>query len=98
MIIVDSIVLYAMLMKTLAIQKEANKAQIRSLVIDTLIRDGTIYFLAVLATSLAHLLVFQATEQVYLKAFICSLSAILVSRFFLNLREAAAGGREIEEL
>ncbi|KIP10470.1 hypothetical protein PHLGIDRAFT_230802 [Phlebiopsis gigantea 11061_1 CR5-6] len=60
-----------------------------------LIRDGTTYFITVLAMNIAQLIVFQLTEQVYLISFICTLTAILVSRFFLDLREVALGGHGI---
>lgn len=63
-----------------------------------LIRDGTVYFLTVLAMNIAQLVVFQILEQVYLISFICTLTPVLISRFFLDLREAARGGVDFAEL
>ncbi|GJE96193.1 hypothetical protein PsYK624_123860 [Phanerochaete sordida] len=56
-----------------------------------LIRDGSVYFLTVLTMNVAQLVVVETTRQTYLTPFICTLTAILMSRMFLNLREAAMG-------
>ncbi|EKM58487.1 uncharacterized protein PHACADRAFT_140452 [Phanerochaete carnosa HHB-10118-sp] len=93
-ILVDIIVLSVTLIKTFETQRVANRLHVQVPLTTMLIRDGTIYFLTVLSMNIAQLVVFHTTEQVYLISFICTVTAILVSRFFLDLRETATGGLE----
>ncbi|EKM58486.1 uncharacterized protein PHACADRAFT_182807 [Phanerochaete carnosa HHB-10118-sp] len=99
-ILADFIVLYATLIKTFETQRVANSVPMQVPLTTMLIRDGTIYFLyvflsyiaTVLSMNIAQLIVFHTTGQVYLVSFICTVTAILVSRSFLDLGEIATGG------
>ncbi|KIP10475.1 hypothetical protein PHLGIDRAFT_18295 [Phlebiopsis gigantea 11061_1 CR5-6] len=77
--------------KTFHAQLYAYKAQLKVPVTTVLIRDGTSHLLAILMMNIAQLVAFRTTGGFYLSSFICLLTAILDSRFFLALRQAATG-------
>ncbi|KIP10472.1 hypothetical protein PHLGIDRAFT_230935 [Phlebiopsis gigantea 11061_1 CR5-6] len=79
-------------MRTYRIHRDAAQINVRRPVTTLIIRDGTMYFIMVLVLNIIHLVVFRTEGQIFLVSFICSLSAILASRFMLNFRQLGCVG------
>ncbi|EKM56281.1 uncharacterized protein PHACADRAFT_207561 [Phanerochaete carnosa HHB-10118-sp] len=66
-------------------------------IVTVLLRDGTIYFVALLGVNIYQLLTFQSssTNGLYAESFIESMPPVLVQRFMLNLRQLSHASDEI---
>ncbi|CCM00311.1 uncharacterized protein FIBRA_02341 [Fibroporia radiculosa] len=91
----DAIVLLVTWWKTYSIKKDADRAHLKSSVATLLLRDGTIYFLALLTLNIIQMLtavVFMHSNVVYVSIFLIPLPAVLTSRFLLDLRQVHDAG------
>jgi len=69
------------------LKKQAMEANTRSPFIYMLLRDGNLHFLAMCILNMTYLITALEEVAVGLDTPITALSAIIVSRFFLNLRD-----------
>ncbi|KAL1944236.1 hypothetical protein VTO73DRAFT_3421 [Trametes versicolor] len=97
-VIVNDILVIALTWwKTYGIRKLVAQANMKVSLSTLLLRDGTIYFLLLFTMSIFHI-VFSLTERfTFTLTLEEPLTAILVSRFLLNLREAD-GSRSLNDL
>ncbi|EIW61279.1 uncharacterized protein TRAVEDRAFT_44095 [Trametes versicolor FP-101664 SS1] len=97
-VIVNNVLVIALTWwKTYGIRKLVAQANMKVSLSTLLLRDGTIYFLLLFIMSIFHI-VFSLTERfTYTLTLEEPLTAILVSRFLLNLREAD-GSRSLDDL
>ncbi|KAJ3556423.1 hypothetical protein NM688_g2035 [Phlebia brevispora] len=87
----DAIVLLVTWVKTWHTYKTASRVDVHVPLSYLILRDGTIYFMILLALNVLQILVvgvsvFEKLEPV--NSFIVTLTPILISRFILNLRDA----------
>ncbi|EKM56644.1 uncharacterized protein PHACADRAFT_194236 [Phanerochaete carnosa HHB-10118-sp] len=73
--------------KTFGHWKGARRLDITVPLTTCLLRDGTFYFIALLATNIAQLLTFDPADP--MSALIKTLPLILINRFMINLRAAS---------
>ncbi|GJE90911.1 hypothetical protein PsYK624_070570 [Phanerochaete sordida] len=92
-ILSDALVLAVTLRRTWRVYSNARRARLRAPFAEILIRDGTVYFLASLIMNVAEVLVCNVLGQVYLLPFICSVTGILFTRLFFDLRALADAER-----
>ncbi|GJE94623.1 hypothetical protein PsYK624_107940 [Phanerochaete sordida] len=91
-ILSDALVLAVTLRRTWCLYMTARSARLRTPLAGILIRDGTVYFLASLVMNVAEVLVYHSLGQVYALPFICSVTGILFTRLFFDLRALADAG------
>ncbi|OCH91904.1 hypothetical protein OBBRIDRAFT_487305 [Obba rivulosa] len=87
----DVIVLLVTWLKTFPLKREADRANIKSPLATMLLRDGTIYFIVLLALNVLELAGTVRTNVfLYASTFLASpLSSIFISHFLINLRQTA---------
>ncbi|KIP10467.1 hypothetical protein PHLGIDRAFT_125514 [Phlebiopsis gigantea 11061_1 CR5-6] len=91
----DAVVLVATFLRTVWIQRSVCRSHMRAPITTFLIRNGSIYFITALAMHAADIILAHFLGlQLYMLSFICSVTAVLISRFFLDLRRVAAGGAQ----
>ncbi|KAI0087269.1 hypothetical protein BDY19DRAFT_907474 [Irpex rosettiformis] len=84
----DAVVLLLTWWKTMSIRKEASLARIKVKLTTLLIRDGTLFFVTLLAFNLLRAVLIETTEVPgYMMAPVNVITSILISRFMLDLRE-----------
>lgn len=86
----DAMILGLTVLRTLRISVDAQRLGFKSPISSLLLRDGTVYFVALTALSITNIVAIRMgpTSPIFgiIPQFITQLRAILVSRFFLNLR------------
>jgi len=85
LIVGDLMVLVMTWRKTYSLRKHATEANTRSPLIIMLLRDGNLHFLAMCILNITSLIMREA--PVDMNVMVIALTAIIVSRFFLNLRD-----------
>ncbi|KAI0641610.1 hypothetical protein C8Q79DRAFT_1014055 [Trametes meyenii] len=88
----DALVLAVTWRKTYRVRKMAEGGGVRTPLLDLLLRDGTIYFGTMLLLNVLHILITFVQEVSVMGDVADVLTAILVSRFILNLREYSGKG------
>ncbi|KAI0085197.1 hypothetical protein BDY19DRAFT_461043 [Irpex rosettiformis] len=86
----DVIVLLITWQKTFGIIRQAASLSERMALSEVLLRDGTVFFLALLAVNVFQVLIHSVSSWSILlpgSAFLAPLTSIVVSRFFFNLRQ-----------
>ncbi|GJE89145.1 hypothetical protein PsYK624_052390 [Phanerochaete sordida] len=68
--------------------RQARRLHIKTSLASLFLRDGTVYFLVLLIVNISQLAVFELTGLPYISIFLTSATAILISRFIMNLRQA----------
>ncbi|KAI0766496.1 hypothetical protein BC629DRAFT_1442640 [Irpex lacteus] len=89
----DVIVLLVTWPKTFGIIRQSKHLKERMPLTEVLLRDGTVFFVALLAINIFQLLIHSISSWSALlpgSAFLAPLTSIIVSRFFFNLRQADA--------
>ncbi|EMD34572.1 hypothetical protein CERSUDRAFT_97167 [Gelatoporia subvermispora B] len=78
---------------TYALKREADRVGIATPLATMMLRDGTIYFLALLALNIIQIVGWTTNSFIYAAtAFETPLSSMIVSRFLMDLRRAAYAG------
>jgi len=72
---------------TYQIKRDADKAKIKASLATLLLRDGTLYFVILLALNAMHMGFYLTNTFVDISWFIVPISSSLISRFLLNLRQ-----------
>ncbi|KAH9899287.1 hypothetical protein C8Q73DRAFT_313597 [Cubamyces lactineus] len=89
-VLTDAIVLAITISKTRALRTEAAAISFVSTIADILARDGTLYFVVLLLANLVGLSLVKSFELIQpMSTWIAILTAIMTSRFILDLHEAA---------
>ncbi|EKM57647.1 uncharacterized protein PHACADRAFT_206531 [Phanerochaete carnosa HHB-10118-sp] len=89
LILADVIVLTLTWIKTFGFWRQARRANVGTSLTTCLLRDGTIYFLVLLAINIAQLLTANSSGDVVpLTPFVATLPSVLINRFIINLRTA----------
>ncbi|GJE88865.1 hypothetical protein PsYK624_049520 [Phanerochaete sordida] len=84
----DFLVLVLTWVKTFSQWRESRRLGLSKSITESLIRDGTIYFLLLLGVNLAQILTYNLTFAP-VNLLIAVMPSLLVSRFLLNLRQVA---------
>ncbi|KAH9927663.1 uncharacterized protein B0H18DRAFT_1118459 [Fomitopsis serialis] len=88
-IVSDLLVITVTWWRTYALKREADRLHMRASLATLLLRDGTVYFVAILVLNVVHaVVVFYDGNVVYVTVFLSPIPALLTSRFLLNLRRA----------
>ncbi|KAH9840607.1 uncharacterized protein C8Q71DRAFT_904709 [Rhodofomes roseus] len=88
-IVSDLLVIVVTWWRTYALKREADRLHMRASLATLLLRDGTIYFVAILVLNIVHIIfVLYNGNVVYVTIFLIPIPALLTSRFLLNLRRA----------
>lgn len=87
MIFADAIVLAVTWTQSFNHYRVAARLRIRMAVTGVLLRDGTVYFIALLALNIAQILTFGRSGAAPVTRLVRLLPLVLVSRFMLNLRQ-----------
>jgi len=82
----DLLVMFVTLRKTYAAKRQAMEAKIESPLASMLLRDGTVHFLGMCALNVLYLISSLQGWAVGLDPLVAVLTAIIISRFLLNLR------------
>ncbi|OCH89462.1 hypothetical protein OBBRIDRAFT_888385 [Obba rivulosa] len=91
----DILVLLAIWTKTYGTVTAARRSGIKTPLATTLLRDGTLYFLLLLAINILSIVGFSINEFVYaVNGFSTPLSSIIVSHFLLNLRQVSSTSQD----
>ncbi|EKM50290.1 uncharacterized protein PHACADRAFT_201128 [Phanerochaete carnosa HHB-10118-sp] len=92
LILADAIVLILTWIKTFRHWMNARRLTMKTSLTTCLLRDGTVYFVALLALNMTQLLTlnFSDTEMGLLSTLITTMPPILISRFIINLRTAGS--------
>ncbi|EKM56349.1 uncharacterized protein PHACADRAFT_193966 [Phanerochaete carnosa HHB-10118-sp] len=92
LILADAIVLVLTWIKTFEQWRNARCLKMRASLTTCLLRDGTTYFIALLALNIAQLLTYNVsyTEIAIVSAMVTALPPVLLSRFIINLRTAGS--------
>ncbi|EKM50292.1 uncharacterized protein PHACADRAFT_201131 [Phanerochaete carnosa HHB-10118-sp] len=92
LILADAIVLILTWIKTFRHWRNARRLKMKASLTTCLLRDGTMYFIALLALNIAQLLTFNFsdTDITIINALITTLPLMLISRFIINLRTAGS--------
>ncbi|EMD36546.1 hypothetical protein CERSUDRAFT_95835 [Gelatoporia subvermispora B] len=72
---------------TYRIKRDADKANVKASLATLLLRDGTVYFIILLALNAMHMASYLTNTFVNISWFLVPISSILISRFLLNLRQ-----------
>ncbi|KAL1938040.1 hypothetical protein VTO73DRAFT_12051 [Trametes versicolor] len=83
----DAVVLGVTCWKTWSIKKAADAAHIGTSLVALLLRDGTMYFGAMLLLNVLHILINFIEKVSFLGDIAHVLTSVLVSRFIMNLRD-----------
>ncbi|OCH88020.1 hypothetical protein OBBRIDRAFT_115613 [Obba rivulosa] len=83
----DLLVLIITWSSTYKIKRDADKANVKASLVTFLLRDGTFYFIILLALNTMHMAFYLTNTFVNISWFIVPISSILISRFLLNLRQ-----------
>jgi len=89
-IFADTLVLLVTWRVTYSTKRSAEKANIRMSVSGLLFRDGTLFFAALTILNIVHIICFMTGTFSQFSVFLEVLTSILISRFFLNLRQACS--------
>ncbi|KAH9850483.1 hypothetical protein C2E23DRAFT_887374 [Lenzites betulinus] len=87
LIVGDAIVLAVTWWKTYRIKKAADAAQMRTSIVDLILRDGTIYFATMLLLNVLHIVINFVETVSFMGDIANTLTSILISRFIMNLRD-----------
>lgn len=88
-IVSDLLVITVTWWRTYALKREADRLHMRASLATLLLRDGTVYFAAILVLNVVHaVVVFYDGNVDYVSIFLSPIPALLTSRFLLNLRRA----------
>ncbi|EKM49124.1 uncharacterized protein PHACADRAFT_201992 [Phanerochaete carnosa HHB-10118-sp] len=90
LILADAIVLILTWIRTFRHWWNARRLKIKASLTTCLLRDGTMYFIALLVIDIAQLLTFNTsdTETTIVSTVITTVPSLLISRFIINLRTA----------
>ncbi|EKM49822.1 uncharacterized protein PHACADRAFT_201525 [Phanerochaete carnosa HHB-10118-sp] len=89
LVLSDTIVLVLTWIKTFGEWARARRLKVKVSLTTCLLRDGTIYFIALLAMNIAQLLAYDSSGVTPpVSTFIMTLPPLLISRFMINLRTA----------
>lgn len=94
----DALVIFLIWIKTYRLSKQTRSLGMSMGVSAMLMRDGTIYFITLLVVNVCHLIIYETKGLPYISIFIPTVTAVLISRFLLNLRqvnEDSAGGASV---
>ncbi|EKM57686.1 uncharacterized protein PHACADRAFT_206566 [Phanerochaete carnosa HHB-10118-sp] len=95
LVLADTIVLVSTWVRTFGHWRQARRANATVSLTACLLRDGTIYFIVLLALNIAQLLTVDASADVApLTPFIAIMPLVLINRFMINLRIADTGHSE----
>jgi len=87
LIVGDSIVIVMTWRKTRLLKKQAMEANTRSPLIYMLLRDGNLHFLAMCILNVTYVIIALEEVPLEINPLVLALNAIIISRFFLNLRD-----------
>ncbi|EKM50265.1 uncharacterized protein PHACADRAFT_201108 [Phanerochaete carnosa HHB-10118-sp] len=91
LILADAIVLVLTWIKTFDSWKNARRADVRASLTTCLLRDGTIYFVLLVAINVAQMATDNASGEVSLVGVLMTtLPSVLINRFMINLRTAGS--------
>ncbi|EKM48425.1 uncharacterized protein PHACADRAFT_202831 [Phanerochaete carnosa HHB-10118-sp] len=93
LILADAIVLVLTWIKTFRHWRNARRLKMKASLTTCLLRDGTTYFIALLALNISQLLtynIFDPDSRTILSGLITNLPPILINRFIINLRTAGS--------
>lgn len=87
--IYDALVLFLTVLRTVNLMKRAKQMNVRTGIVSLLLRDGAVYFFALLVINLAQIIITAEYEGSNLLSYYVSpLTSVLISRFLLHLRQA----------
>jgi len=95
-IVSDAVVLVLVWLRTYTIMREISKFGSGPHLSTLLLRDGTIYFVSLLILNIANLIAIRFQSFGSIPALTSVLTSILISRFFLDLREVYLSGQNPE--
>ncbi|EMD39472.1 hypothetical protein CERSUDRAFT_80849 [Gelatoporia subvermispora B] len=87
----DVIVLFVTWWRTFNMRRRVEDSAIKTPLHTMLLRDGTIYFALSLCTSIINIVGLTTNVFAYAAAFVTPLASVIMSHFFLNLRQVAYG-------
>ncbi|KAI0078676.1 hypothetical protein K474DRAFT_1742944 [Panus rudis PR-1116 ss-1] len=87
LILADLFVIVITLFKTFNVKMHASRAGVSAPLISLLVRDGSLYFLAIMFMNLLDIVLLRTIGYGAIADMITTISSILISRFILNLRE-----------
>ncbi|KAL4246473.1 hypothetical protein ABKN59_008207 [Abortiporus biennis] len=87
MLVSESLVLVLTWIRTFGVFRTVLKAKLRRTLITLLLRDGTLYFLAIVGINVIAIGFIIRTGDNFLDDFITSISSVLMCRFIFNLRK-----------
>ncbi|GBE88878.1 hypothetical protein SCP_1402860 [Sparassis crispa] len=87
LIAADLVVLFVTWSSTYRIKREADRVNMEASLSTLLLRDGTIYFVLLVLLNIAHMTCYLLSVWLDVSFFVNSFSAVIISRFLLNLRQ-----------
>ncbi|KAL1941683.1 hypothetical protein VTO73DRAFT_7122 [Trametes versicolor] len=94
LIIADALVIGVTWWRTWRFRVTAAQANVRTTFLQLLLRDGTIYFVILLILNILQIIVRITAQANFITTFEEPLTAILISRFLMNLREVDFAARD----
>ncbi|EKM57661.1 uncharacterized protein PHACADRAFT_206542 [Phanerochaete carnosa HHB-10118-sp] len=86
LILADAIVLTLTWIRTFRHWRNARRVNVGVSLTTCLLRDGTIYFIALLATNVTQLLTYNVTNLSLVGPFLVNFPPVLINRFMINLK------------
>ncbi|EKM50266.1 uncharacterized protein PHACADRAFT_201110 [Phanerochaete carnosa HHB-10118-sp] len=91
LVLADTIVLVLTWIKTFGHWKNARRLKMKVSLTTCLLRDGTMYFIALLAVNIAQILTYDSSGGISpMTMFVASLPSLFINRFIINLRAAGS--------
>lgn len=84
----DALVIVLIWIKTFTLHRQARQLRMKTSLATLFLRDGTLYFIVLLVVNTSHFIVYEITRLPYISIFLTSTTAVLISRFVMNLRQA----------